>query len=84
MGKRGFLAEGGERSKLCASLTWRATQIFKQEEFEGMFIEQVERLEASGLGAMNGDGSGRTGNGGGNVGIGSEYGTMSSWADGRS
>ena len=53
------------------------TQIFKQEEFEGMFVEQVERLDASGLGAMNGNGSGMNGNG-------NDYGTMSSWADGRS
>jgi hypothetical protein len=30
-------------------------QIFKQEEFEGMFNEQVEKLKASGEGASNGN-----------------------------
>jgi hypothetical protein len=29
-------------------------QVFKQEEFEGMFIEQVEKLKASGEGAKDG------------------------------
>ena len=34
-------------------LTWFA-QVFKQEEFEGMFIEQVEKLKAGGEGARDG------------------------------
>ena len=29
-------------------------QIFKQDEFQGMFNEQVEKLKASGNGARNG------------------------------
>lgn len=29
-------------------------QVFKQEEFEGMFIEQVEKLKASGEGVKDG------------------------------
>jgi hypothetical protein len=29
-------------------------QVFKQEEFEGIFNEQVEKLKASGEGAKNG------------------------------
>lgn len=47
--------DGQGGCEVCAwiGLTWFA-QVFKQEEFEGMFIEQVEKLKADGEGARDG------------------------------
>jgi hypothetical protein len=44
---------GGCEVCVWIGLTWFA-QVFKQEEFEGMFIEQVEKLKAGGEGARDG------------------------------
>jgi hypothetical protein len=45
--------QGGCEVCVWIGLTWFA-QVFKQEEFEGMFIEQVEKLKAGGEGARDG------------------------------
>jgi hypothetical protein len=45
--------DSGDVRCVWIGLMWFA-QVFKQEEFEGMFIEQVEKLKAGGEGAKDG------------------------------
>jgi hypothetical protein len=48
--------DGGDVRSVCVCVdrTDVVTQVFKQEEFEGMFIEQVEKLKAGGEKARDG------------------------------
>ena len=48
------LLKGGADPLVGEPSAMDATKVFKQEEFEGMFKEQVERLNASGDVATNG------------------------------
>lgn len=52
------LLDGGADPEVGEPNALQATQVFKQEEYEGMFREQIEKLKGSGGRAMNGNGVG--------------------------